>query len=167
MNAFSSGGENGTGMSGAARRIDRSVEVLERLLGDGRGDLRAEAAGARVLVQDEHLRAAPHALEHALLVPRDERSQVEHLDLEALLRELVRGLGRRVHHRAPGDDDRVVAGPVDVGVAERDRVPLLRHLALDAAVQVLVLEEEDGVRILDRATREGPSRRAASPGTRS
>ena len=31
------------------------------------------------------------------------------------------------------------------------RVALLRHLALDAAVEVLVLEVEDGVRILDRA----------------
>ena len=35
---------------------DRRVEVLEGLLGDRRRDLGAEAAGARVLVEDEHLR---------------------------------------------------------------------------------------------------------------
>ena len=46
------------------------VEVLERLLGDRRRDLGAEAAGARVLVQHEHLRRLPRRLEHRLLVPR-------------------------------------------------------------------------------------------------
>src|SRR5262245_8290937 len=75
---------------------DRGVEVLERLLGDRRRDLRAEAAGARVLVEDEHLRRSPHALEYALLVPRDDRPQVEHLDLEAVLLEFAGGLVRRV-----------------------------------------------------------------------
>ncbi len=49
---------------------------------------RSEASRSRVLVQDENLRAALHSLEHAVLVPRDERPEIEHLDLEALLGEL-------------------------------------------------------------------------------
>ena len=109
MKAFSSGGRERHRRVGRREPHDRRVEVLERLLGDRRRDLRAEAARARVLVQDENLRAAPHALEHALLVPRDQRAEVEHLDLEPLLRELRGRLGRGVHHRAPGDDRRVVA----------------------------------------------------------
>ena len=42
----------------------------------------------------------------------------------------------------------------DARLADRHRVALLRHLALDAAVQVLVLEVEDRVRILDRADQQ-------------
>ena len=80
MKAFSSTGENGTGVSGAASRLTGRVEVLERLLGDRRRDLGAEAAGARVLVQDEHLRGLAHRLEHGLLVPRHDRAQVDDLD---------------------------------------------------------------------------------------
>src|SRR5207248_428390 len=45
----------------------------------------------------------------------------------------------------------VLALLVDAGLADRDGDPLVRHLGLDPAVEVLVLEEEDGARILDRA----------------
>ena len=50
--------------------LRRRVEILEGLLGDRRRDLGAEAAGVRVLVQDDHLRRLPHRREHRLLVPR-------------------------------------------------------------------------------------------------
>ena len=86
MNACSSGGENGTGESGAAIRFDRPVEVLEGLLGDRRRDLGAEAARAGVLVEDEHLRRPAGALEHGLAIPRDQRAEVEHLDRDAVRR---------------------------------------------------------------------------------
>src|SRR6187551_966901 len=41
---------------GSGDPLHRCVEIRDALLGDRRGDLPAEAAGARVLVQDEHLR---------------------------------------------------------------------------------------------------------------
>ena len=44
------------GRVGRGDPLHRRVERLERLLGDRRRDLGAEAAGARVLVEDEHLR---------------------------------------------------------------------------------------------------------------
>src|SRR5690349_7330927 len=56
---------------------DRPVEVLEALLGDERRDLRARGARRVGLVEDHHLRAAPHALEDRGLVERDERAQVQ------------------------------------------------------------------------------------------
>src|SRR3954447_1390480 len=54
---------------------DRAVEVLEGLLGDQRGDLRARRARRVRLVEDHHLRARADALEDRLLVERDERAQ--------------------------------------------------------------------------------------------
>ena len=92
MNAFSSGGENGTGQSGAAIAPDRGVQVLERLLGDRRRDLGAEAARAGVLVQDEHLGALLDAREHRLAIPGDQRAQIEDLDRDVVLLEPGRGL---------------------------------------------------------------------------
>ena len=150
MYAFSSVGANGTGASGAATTPDRRVELLERLLRDRRRDLGAEAAGLRVLVEDERLRAARDALEHRLAVPRDQRPEVEDLDGDPLLGELRRRVVRRVDHRAPRDHRHVVALAVDARLPERRRVPVVGHLALDPPVQVLVLEVEDRVRVLDR-----------------
>ena len=40
---------------------------------------------------------------------------------------------------------------MDACLAERCQIALVRHFALDAPVQVLVLEEQDRVRVLDRA----------------
>src|SRR4051795_3981059 len=63
---------------------DRAVEVLEALLGDQRGDLRARRARRVGLVDDHHLRAPAHALEDRLLVERHERAQVEHAHRRAV-----------------------------------------------------------------------------------
>ena len=56
---------------------DRRVEVEERLVGDHRGDLRAEAAGAQILVDDQAAARAANAVEHHLAVPRHQRAQVD------------------------------------------------------------------------------------------
>src|SRR5213080_2139274 len=120
--------------------LDRSIEVLEGLLGDRRGDLAAEAAGMRVLVQDDRLRGLPHRLEDRLLVPRDQRAQVEDLDGDVFLPELLRRLVGCPDHRAPGDDGDVVALAMNASLPEGRLVALVRNLGLDAAVEVLVLE---------------------------
>ena len=138
-------------MSGAARRRTGASRSLERLVGHGGGDLRAEAGGAGVLVQHQDPRGAAHGLEHGLAVPGQDRPQVEHLDLEAVLgRQPVGGVLGGVHHRAPGDDRRVVARAVHPRAAELDGLAALGHLALEPAVQVLVLEVEHRVRIVQR-----------------
>jgi hypothetical protein len=43
---------------------------------------------------------------------------------------------------------------VDARLAERDRVALLRHLRLDPAIEMLVLEVQNRVRILDRGDQQ-------------
>ena len=59
-----------------------------------------------------------------------------------------------------------LAFAVRARLADRHRVALLRHLALDPAVEVLVLEVEDGVRVLDRADQQALRVLRASPGRR-
>ena len=51
---------------------------------------------------------------------------------------------------AVGDDAEVRALALDVSLADRQDVLLGRHLAFDAAVATLVLEEEDRVVVPDR-----------------
>src|SRR5436305_7595038 len=58
---------------------DRSVEVLEGLLGDQRRHLRADSAGARGLVQDHHLARLAHRGEDRVHVERHQRAQIDHL----------------------------------------------------------------------------------------
>src|SRR3954470_10235299 len=127
---------------------DRPVEVLEALLGDQRRDLRPGRARRVGLVEDHHLRAASHALEDRLLVERHERTQVEHAHRRAV--EVLGRLERGVHHRAVGDHREVVALARHAR-GERRRVGAAGDLALHAPVQVLVLEEQHGVRVADRA----------------
>ena len=154
MNAFSRGGENGTGVSGAAIRLHGRIEILERLLGNGRCDLGAEAAGSCVFVQHQHLRGLSRRLENRRLVPRHHGAEVDDLHRYAVVVELLRRLFGGIDHRAPGDQRDVGAFAVRARLAERHRVPLLRNLTLDPPVEVLVLEVEDGVRVLDRADQE-------------
>ena len=53
MKRFSSGGENGTGVSGAASRVTGPSSASKASSAIGRRDLGPETARARVLVQDE------------------------------------------------------------------------------------------------------------------
>src|SRR5262249_17760624 len=68
--------------------------------------------------------------------------------------ELLRSLVRRVDHRAPGDDGDFVALAVRTRSADRNAVALLGDFALDPAIEMLVFEVEDGIRILDRPDQE-------------
>src|SRR4051812_9334013 len=82
---------------------DRGIEVEECLVGDYRRNLRAEAAGAQILMHDQAAARSPNAVEHHVFVPRLQRAQVDDVCAEAF----GRGLAPR-HHRTPGDDgDRV------------------------------------------------------------
>src|SRR4051794_25044264 len=84
---------------------DRAVEVLERALGDQRRDLCARRARLVGLVDDHDLARLADALEDRLLVERDQRAQVEHLDAVELGGRLERG----VDHRAVGDHGEIRA----------------------------------------------------------
>jgi len=124
------------------------VEVLEGALGDQRGDLRADRAAVVGLVDDHDLRAFARCGEDRLLVERLERAQVEQAD--AALLDLLDRSERGMNHRPVGDHDEVVA-VADGARLERRLVRAFGHLAPDAAVEALVLHEDDRVRIGDRS----------------
>src|SRR5216117_651083 len=72
---------------------DRSVEPFERLLIDARGNLPGDAAGARVLVHDQHLIRLLDRRHNRGVVHRQQCAQVEHVNRHAVfLRELIGGL---------------------------------------------------------------------------
>src|SRR5690348_9827763 len=95
----------------------RGVEVEKGFVGDDRRDLRAEAAGAQVLVHDQAAVGATDAVEYHFLVPRLERSKVDDVGLEALSRSFTAR-----DHRAPGDDGDLVALAGLLRSAERKNI---------------------------------------------
>ena len=69
---------------------DRRVEPLERFFLDDRGEALADAAGARVLVDDQHAVAVPRDGQHRRAIERHERAQVEDGGLDAVGARAVR-----------------------------------------------------------------------------
>src|ERR1035437_4282988 len=133
---------------------DRAVQPLERLLGKRRGDLGAEPARARVLVEDEALAGAPDGREDRLFVEREERAEVEDFRRDTVLREDFGRLEGGPDHRAIRHDREVRPGPADRGLSNRDDVVLLRHAVLHPPVEELVLQKENRVVVADRGLQE-------------
>ena len=59
-----------------------------------------------------------------------------------------------MQHEPVGDDREGVALPLDLGLPDRDVVVLVRDLARDHAVALLVLEVEDRVRVVERRAQQ-------------
>ena len=94
----SSTGENGTGTSMAPMRFDRRVQVVERALGDDRGDLGGDAVALVALVHHDGARGLLGRVDQRLLVERPRRPRVDHLRADAAL---LQHLGRAQGHAAP------------------------------------------------------------------
>ena len=139
---------------GAGDPRDRAVEVVERLLGDDRRDLRAVAAELVVLVDDQALAGLADRVEQRLAVERAERPQVDDLDADAVVGDPVGRLERVVRHQPVGDDRDLRARVGDLGLAERDRVVGVGDVAADRAVHLLVLEEQHRVVVADRRAQQ-------------
>ena len=109
---------------GRVERADdphRRVERLERLLLDDRGDALADAAGARVFVDDQHAAAVAGDAEDGVAVERRERAQVEHRRLDAVGGQPLGDAHRDVDVGAVGDDREVIAGAAQRRAADRQR----------------------------------------------
>ena len=70
------------------------------------------------------------------------------------LLQLVGDLVGEVHHPAERHDGDVVALAGDVGLAERDRVGLVRDLDSSSSYMRLVLEEDHRIVVADRLDQE-------------
>src|SRR3990170_1651861 len=144
---------------------DRRVERLEPLLRDDGGDLGADAQEAVALVQHDRAARPRDGPPDRLGVERDDRAQVHDLDAHPLLREVLGGFERLVHHHAVGDHGYVGPLALDIRRADRDQeVGVLGDDLLDAAVDPLVLEEHARIVVADRrlqqTLRVGRERRA-------
>jgi hypothetical protein len=132
--------------------LDRRLQCVEGVLGDKSGDVGRHVA-ARVRLVDDHQPAGLlDRLEDGVAVERRGGARIDHGAGDAGLLEVVGRLVGEVHHAAERDDGDVVALAGDVGLAERDCVGLVRHLAL-------------GRRTSPCARRRSPGRRRGSPGS--
>src|SRR6185312_7399885 len=75
---------------------DRGVEPLERFLLDDRGDALADAAGSRVLVDDEDAAAMAGEGENRRSIDRRERAEVEHRHADAVATQAFGDVQRTV-----------------------------------------------------------------------
>ena len=140
---------------GRGQADDRAVQLLEAFLDDERRHFGADAAGLVVLVQDQHFAGLAPRSPRSLRFERQQRAQVEDLDRDALGGQRVAGLERQMHADAVGDDAQVAcparsrsALPIGIGVV------LVGDFAAQAAVALLVLEEQDRVVVADRALQQ-------------
>jgi hypothetical protein len=104
---------------------------------------------ARRLVDDDEPPRLRDRLEDRRQVERRQRARVDHLRLDARLRELRGRRQRLPDHVADRHDRDVAARAPDRRLAERDDVLALRHLARLQRQQVVV-EVDDGVVVADR-----------------
>ena len=83
-------------MVGSRDPDDRSVEAPDLALGDDRRHLGAEAAALRVLVHDHQAVRLPHGGENRFLVERNERPEIDDLEIDPFAGEPLRRVQRGV-----------------------------------------------------------------------
>src|SRR6185437_14805434 len=88
---------------------DRCLQVMEALLGQPGGDLRAVAGEARRLVHDDGPASPAHRLRQGVVVEGRQRAEVDDLDIPAFLKGGRGRLQRGGDHPAVGDQRDVLA----------------------------------------------------------
>jgi hypothetical protein len=107
------------------------------------------ATGAARLVHDDRVAGLPHRAQQRRGIERLERAQVDHLGLDAVVRQGVGRLQAMADRLRVRDDREVDALANDLGAAERDDVLARRHVARRMGKRQ-VHEEEDRVVVADR-----------------
>ena len=130
------------------------LEPSERALLHGREQLCPEAAGARSLVGDEQAAGLLHGSQHRLDVVGGHAYQVDQLYVVALTLGTHRRVLRYGEHGTVRDERRIDARTHDFRAIQRQRVVLGRHVTATSAVDALGLEEDHGVRTLQRGEQQ-------------
>src|SRR6476469_2540364 len=99
--------------------LDRRLQMIETALLNLRDQLPAETGRARRLMDDDAAAGLLHRLLDRVEVERDERAEVDHLGVDALL--LDRG-ERDMDHRAIGQNGEVIALPDNGRLADRNSI---------------------------------------------
>lgn len=143
----------GGGHLGAGDTLGGSVKVVKGVLHGQGEDLGADAEGRVAGLDDQQAVRLLDGVDNCLEVDGLDGAQVEDLGLDAvLLLEVLGGDEGLAHAARDGDDGQVLAGALDLGLAEgNDEVVFLGGLAHGEglAVQQLVLEEDGGVGVAD------------------
>src|SRR5690348_7447098 len=100
-------------------------------------------------MQQNNLAAFAHTGQHALLIVRQQRSEVNDLNRGAFLGQHVRRLQRCPYHSSVGDDGNVAAFPANGRLAQRHNKVFCGHIFLDPPVKVFVLVKNDGIIVAD------------------
>src|SRR5579872_4179123 len=124
---------------------DGSVQVIEDFFIYDGGNFSSDAAGARVLVQDNDLVGVAHRGGNGLAIQRQQGAQVHNFKLNPFFGQNFRRFQRDVQHGGVGDDAQVTTWPRHARLAQRHDVILRRQVLLDAPVKHFVLEENDRV----------------------
>ena len=133
---------------------DRRQQGGQPALGQERGDLGAEAAGACRLVHEDAAPGPRHRGQHGLLVVRFEGREIDDLRVDPLRSELVGSRERLFHRGAPADQGNVAALPQHEGDIERQRLAVILDLSLRCAVDARRFQKHHRVRIADRGEQE-------------
>ena len=135
---------------------NRGVQILEQLIGDAGGDLRAVAETARVLVNHEDPIRPPHAAPDGFPVVGREGAEVQDFHGNAVPGRFPGGEFGAMDERAESDERQVLAGPHGARLPEGNHEvgSGIGALVVGLPVQMLVLEEDDRILATDRGAEQ-------------
>src|SRR5665811_2544439 len=105
---------------------DRRAQGLEAVLGHDGGQSGSNTAVQIGLVDHYQPSSAADGFQNHILIERNQRARIQHLDIDAFARERLGRRQRGVHDIGGSDHGDVPARSLYVGAAEGDRVILLR-----------------------------------------
>src|SRR5580692_7638233 len=129
----------------------RAVEVVERLIGDDRHQLRSPTAKARILFNREQAMRARDRTQHGLCVHGNQGTDVDDFAIDTVFRlEFVGGRDGARHHQSERKDGGVRARPNNFSHAQPVYDLAIGDFAF-GGVKRLVFEEDDRIRIAYRS----------------
>src|SRR5712664_2384811 len=132
--------------------FDRRIELLEKLVGDARGDFRAETPAQHVFVGHDDAMILAYGGGDGVPIVGGERAEVDDFNGDAFALKLRGGDFGAMHDGAEGDDADFRAFLDEAGFAEGNGVvgPGIFRAIVGLAVEMLVLEEHHRIVAADR-----------------
>ena len=96
-------------------------------------------------MQNDDFIGLAHGLRDGFAVQRRDSAQVEDFEIDSLFAKNLRRFQSGVHHGRIGDDAEVAAFAGDAGLADRHNVVVRGNFVFNAAVEIFVLEEDEGL----------------------
>src|SRR5262249_54573288 len=96
---------------------DRSIELVEDFFLNAKADFGADSAKWAVLLCNHHSMSLAHGFENRWQIQRLDRTQIEHLGVDPILRQLLRRDQRHRHRLRITNDGNVASLLLDLGFA--------------------------------------------------